>query len=314
MFSNCIVDYRGNSADVVLTCSVWNTNLHIYIYTRSARMSQVQKRKWSKFSLIWFRKWANFLVWLRKWEDSCPPRSKSLIIMGDISHHRVDHRLIFHDYHHHHCHHHQFHDHHYHIGELWRVSQCDKWSVKPPTNSWVSLFQERFLWQNYKFQIKVFFCGQTYNFFHFSVEFEQTKMEASISKRIPIWRIVKNHTEKISSDIEVLEMGKEWITEHPLLCHCHHHPHNHNNWYHLFSSPFPLAVDYHIRHQDNHQNCEVLQSKREWIIYHLCGKRLSSPKEDFSLVREHHLCSLLSIFASSSRNLTQSLSNSYFIV
>ena len=112
-------------------------------------------------------------------------------------------------------------------------------------------------------------------------------------------------------------MGKEWITEHPLLCHCHHqhlHPHNHNNWYHLFSSPFPLAVDYHIRHQDNHQNCEVLQSKREWIIYHLCGERLSSPKEDYSLVREHHLCSLLSIFASSSRNLTQSLLNSYFIV
>ena len=136
MFSNCIVDYRGNSADVVLTCSVWNTNLHIYIYTRSARMSQVQKRKWSKFSLVRFRKWANFLVWLRKWEDSCPPRSQSLIIMGDISHHRVDHRLIFHDSHHHHCHHHQFHDHHYHIGELWRVSQCDKWSVKPPTNSW----------------------------------------------------------------------------------------------------------------------------------------------------------------------------------
>ena len=135
MFSDCIVDYRGNSADVVLTCKVWNTNLHIYIYTRSARKSQVQKRKWSKFSLVWFRKWANFLVWLRKWEDSCPPRSQSLFIKGDIAYHRVDHFVIFHNYHHHHCHHHQFHEYHYHIGELWKVSQCDKWSV-PPTNSW----------------------------------------------------------------------------------------------------------------------------------------------------------------------------------
>ena len=140
------------------------------------------KRKWSKFSVVWFRKWANFLVWLRKWEDSCPPRSKSLIIMVDISHHRVDHRLIFHDCHHHHCHHHQFHDHHYHIGELWRVSQCDKWSVKPPTNSW-------FLFSKNDFSGKItnskrgFFCCQTCNFFHFSVEFEQTKTEAFISKR-----------------------------------------------------------------------------------------------------------------------------------
>ena len=174
MFSDCIVDYRGNSADVVLTCRVWNTNLHIYIYTRSARKSQVQKRKWSKFSLVWFRKWANFLVWLRKWEDSCPPRSQSLFIKGDISYHRVDHCVIFHNSHHHHCHHHQFHEYHYHIGELWKVSQCDKWSVKPPTNSW-------FLFSKNDFSCKItnskkgFFCGQKYNFFHFSVKFEQTK-------------------------------------------------------------------------------------------------------------------------------------------
>ena len=64
-------------------------------------------------------------------------------------------------------------------------------------------------------------------------------------------------------------MEKEWITEHPLLCHCHHQHqhHNHKYWYHLLSPLCPLSGDYHNHHHDNHQNFEVLQENGLLVIF-----------------------------------------------